>query len=43
MNIRRRQVVCDLSQGNVIMQAGAMQMMFGKDVGATTGIKGSAI
>lgn len=40
MNIRRRQVVCDLSQGNVIMQAGAMQMMFGKDVGATTGIKG---
>lgn len=39
MNIRRRQVVCDLSQSNVVVQAGAMQWMAG-EVNATTGIKG---
>jgi len=39
MNIRRRQVVCDLSKANVTVQAGAMQWMVG-DVNATTGIKG---
>ncbi len=39
MNVRRRQVVCDLSQSNVTLQAGAMQWSVG-DVNATTGIKG---
>lgn len=39
MNIRKRQVICDLSLGNVTTQAGAMQWMAG-DVKATTGIKG---
>ena len=39
MNVRRRQVVCDLSKSNVTVQAGAMQWMAG-DVKATTGIKG---
>jgi len=41
MNIRKRQVVCDLSKANtgVTLQAGAMQWMLG-DVQATTGIKG---
>ncbi|MBR5578113.1 MAG: AIM24 family protein [Lachnospiraceae bacterium] len=39
MNVRRRQVVCDLSKANVTVQAGAMQWMAG-DVRATTGIKG---
>jgi len=39
MNIRKRQVVCDLSQGNITVQAGAMQWMLG-NVNATTGIKG---
>ena len=39
MNIRRRQLVCDLSHGNVTIQAGAMQWMLG-NVNATTGVKG---
>ena len=40
MNIRKRQVVCDLSKtSGVTVQAGAMQWMLG-DVNATTGIKG---
>lgn len=39
MNVRKRQVICDLSKGNVTTQAGAMQWMAG-DVNATTGIKG---
>lgn len=39
MNIRKRQVVCDLSKGNVTTQAGAMQWMAG-NVNATTGVRG---
>lgn len=39
MGVRRRQVLCDLQQSNVITQAGAMQWMVG-DVQATTGVKG---
>lgn len=39
MNVRRRQVVCDLAKSNVTVQAGAMQWMAG-NVSATTGIKG---
>ncbi len=39
MNVRKRQVVCDLSKANVTVQAGAMQWMLG-NVNATTGIKG---
>ena len=39
MNVRKRQVMCDLSQANVTVQAGAMQWMVG-NVKATTGIKG---
>lgn len=39
MNVRKRQVVCDLSKAPVTIQAGAMQWMLG-DVNATTGIKG---
>ncbi len=39
MNVKRRQVVCDLSKSSVIIQAGAMQWMLG-DVNATTGVKG---
>ena len=39
MNVRKRQVMCDLSQGNVTGQSGAMQWMVG-NVKATTGIKG---
>ncbi len=39
MNVRKRQVICDLSKGNVTIQAGAMQWMAG-NVNATTGIKG---
>ena len=39
MGVRRRQLVCGLSVGNVTIQAGAMQWMLG-DVQATTGIKG---
>ena len=40
MNVRKRQVVCDLSRsGGVTIQAGAMQWAAG-NVNATTGIKG---
>ena len=40
MNIRKRQVICDMSQTDgITLQAGAMQWMVG-DVNATTGIKG---
>ena len=39
MNVRKRQVVCDLSKANITVQAGAMQWMAG-NVNATTGIKG---
>lgn len=39
MNVRRRQVVCDVSLSNITIQAGAMQWMAG-DVKATTGVKG---
>ena len=39
MNVRKRQVMCDLSQANVTVQSGAMQWMVGI-VKATTGIKG---
>jgi uncharacterized protein (AIM24 family) len=39
MNVRRRQVVCDVSTSNITVQAGAMQWMAG-DVKATTGLKG---
>ncbi len=40
MNVRRRQVVCDLSQAPVTVQAGAMQWMVG-DVELTSGVKGA--
>lgn len=39
MNVRRRQVICDLSQAPVTVQAGAMQWMVG-DVEASTGVTG---
>lgn len=39
MNVRRRQVICDLSQAPITVQAGAMQWMVG-DVEATTGVGG---
>ncbi|QNL43346.1 AIM24 family protein [Oscillibacter hominis] len=39
MNVRKRQLVCDLSKAHVTIQAGAMQWMLG-NVSATTGIKG---
>ena len=39
MNVRKRQVVCDVAAFNVTVQAGAMQWMVG-DVRATTGLKG---
>lgn len=39
MNVRKRQVVCNLSKANITLQAGAMQWMVG-NVNATTGIKG---
>lgn len=39
MNVRKRQVICDLGKSNVTVQAGAMQWMAG-NVNATTGIKG---
>ncbi len=41
MNIRKRQVVCDLSKSNgITCQAGAMQWTVG-NVNATTGVKGA--
>ena len=39
MNVRKRQVICELSKANVTLQAGAMQWMAG-NVSATTGVKG---
>ena len=39
MNVRKRQVVCDLSKARVTVQSGAMQWMVG-NVKAVTGIKG---
>lgn len=39
MNVRKRQVVCDVSQANITLQAGAMQWTVG-NVNATTGVKG---
>lgn len=39
MNVRRRQLVCDINLSNITIQAGAMQWMVG-DVKATTGVKG---
>lgn len=39
MNVRKRQVICDVSKSAVTVQAGAMQWMVGK-VESNTGIKG---
>ena len=39
MNVRKRQVICDVSKANVTTQAGAMQWTVG-NVNATTGVKG---
>lgn len=39
MNVRKRQVVCDLSMSPITLQAGAMQWTVG-NVNATTGVKG---
>lgn len=39
MNVKKRQLVCDLSKSQVTIQAGAMQWMLG-NVSATTGVKG---
>ena len=39
MNVKKRQVVCNVSQSDIILQAGAMQWTVG-DVNATTGVKG---
>ena len=39
MNVRKRQVICDVSKSNITVQAGAMQWTVG-NVNATTGIKG---
>lgn len=39
MNVRKRQIVCDVSKSNVTVQAGAMQWTVG-NVNATTGVKG---
>ncbi|MCI8584851.1 MAG: AIM24 family protein [Lachnospiraceae bacterium] len=39
MNVRKRQVICELSKSHVTIQAGAMQWMAG-NVNATTGVKG---
>ena len=39
MNVRKKQVVCDVSKSNITLQAGAMQWTVG-NVNATTGIKG---
>lgn len=39
MNVRKRQLLCDLSASNVVTQAGAMQWSVG-NVNATTGLKG---
>lgn len=39
MNIKKRQLLCDVGKSNITTQAGAMQWMIG-DVKATTGVKG---
>ena len=39
MNVRKRQVICNLAASPVTVQAGAMQWMVG-NVNATTGLKG---
>lgn len=39
MNIHKRQLVCDLSEHGVVIQAGAMQWMLG-DIQMTSGVKG---
>ncbi|MBQ5754035.1 MAG: AIM24 family protein [Oscillospiraceae bacterium] len=39
MNVRKRQVVCDVAMSDITVQAGAMQWTVG-DVKATTGLKG---
>lgn len=39
MNVRKRQVICDVSKANITLQAGAMQWTVG-NVNATTGLKG---
>ena len=39
MNVRKRQVICDLKESNITLQAGAMQWTVG-NVNATTGVKG---
>ena len=39
MNVRRRQVLCDVSKSNITLQSGAMQWSVGS-VNATTGVKG---
>ncbi|MBQ8278532.1 MAG: AIM24 family protein [Roseburia sp.] len=39
MNVRKRQVICDVAKANVTVQAGAMQWTAG-NVNATTGVKG---
>ena len=39
MNVRKRQLICDLSKSNITTQSGAMQWMAG-NVNATTGVKG---
>ena len=39
MNVRKRQVLCDLSKAQITLQAGAIQWTVG-NVNATTGIKG---
>ena len=40
MNVRKRQVICNLAKSPVTIQAGAMQWMIG-NANATTGIKGA--
>lgn len=37
MNVHRRQLICELSEGDVTIQAGAMQFFVG-DVKTTTGV-----
>lgn len=39
MNIRKRQLYCEVGQSEITLQAGSMQWIAG-DVKATTGIKG---
>lgn len=40
MNVRKKQVICDLTQANITTQAGAMNWMV-ENVSATTGLKGA--